>query len=101
MGDKIPADKKTELEGAIAEGKAVLENQDADVEALNAPKDKIMEIMQSFAQDLYGQAGPDMAGAAAGAAAGGAGPEAAASEPKQAEGETVDADFEVVDEDKK
>ncbi|ADE54104.1 molecular chaperone DnaK [Coraliomargarita akajimensis] len=100
LGDKIPADKKTELEGAIAEGKAVLENQDADADALKAPKEKIMNIMQSFAQDLYGQpgaegAGPDMAGAAG--AAGGA----AQSEPKQAEGETVDADFEVVDEDKK
>lgn len=99
LGDKIPADKKTELEGAIAEGKAVLENQDADVDALKAPKEKIMNIMQSFAQDLYGQqgaegaAGPDMSGAAAGGAA--------SSEPKKAEGETVDADFEVVDEDKK
>ena len=103
LGDKIPADKKTELESAIAEAKGVLENQDADAEALKAPKEKIMEIMQSFAQDLYGQAGaeggagPDMAGAAAGAAAGGA----AQSEPKQAEGETVDADFEVVDDEKK
>ncbi|MEO0511226.1 MAG: molecular chaperone DnaK [Verrucomicrobiota bacterium] len=103
LGDKIPADKKTELEGAIAEGKAVLENQDADVDALKAPKEKIMNIMQSFAQDLYGQAGaegaagpgPDMsAGAAAGSAAD--------SEPKPAQdAETVDADFEVVDDDKK
>ena len=104
LGDKIPADKKTELEGAIAEGKAVLENQDADVESLKAPKEKIMEIMQSFAQDLYGQAGaegagPDMSGmggAAAGGAAEGQG------EPKPAQdAETVDADFEVVDDDNK
>ncbi|MGB1127602.1 MAG: molecular chaperone DnaK [Opitutales bacterium] len=101
LGDKIPADKKTELEGAIAEAKAVLENQEAEVDTLKAPKEKIMNIMQSFAQDLYGQAGaegaagPDMA---AGAAAGGA----ADSEPKPAQdAETVDADFEVVDDDKK
>ncbi|MGB0408941.1 MAG: molecular chaperone DnaK [Opitutales bacterium] len=101
LGDKISADKKTELEGAIAEAKAVLENQEAEVDALKAPKEKIMNIMQSFAQDLYGQAGaegaagPDMA---AGAAAGGA----ADSEPKPAQdAETVDADFEVVDDDKK
>ncbi|MGB0272112.1 MAG: molecular chaperone DnaK [Opitutales bacterium] len=94
MGDKIPADKKTELEAAIAEGKAVLENQDADAEALKAPKTKIMEIMQSFAQDLYGQAGAE-AGSGADAGAG-----AADAEPKQAEGETVDADFEVVDDEK-
>jgi molecular chaperone DnaK len=99
LGDKIPADKKTELEAAIAEGKAVLENQEADVDALKAPKDKIMEIMQSFAEEMYSQQ------AAEGAAAG---PEGAApggdatSEPKPAQdAETVDADFEVVDEDKK
>jgi molecular chaperone DnaK len=99
LGDKIPADKKTELEAAIAEGKAVLENQEADVDALKAPKDKIMEIMQSFAEEMYSQQ------AAEGAATG---PEGAApggdatSEPKPAQdAETVDADFEVVDEDKK
>jgi molecular chaperone DnaK len=95
MGDKIPEDKKSELEGAIVEAKAVLDNQEADVEALKAPKDKIMEIMQSFAEDLYkAQAAEEGAAAPEG--------EGASSEPKQAEdAETVDADFEVVDEDKK
>jgi len=95
MGDKIPDDKKSELEGAIVEAKAVLENQEADVEALKAPKDKMMEIMQSFAEDLYkAQAAEEGAAAPEG--------EGASSEPKQAEdAETVDADFEVVDEDKK
>lgn len=97
LGDKIPADKKTELEGAIAEAKAVLENQEADADALKAPKDKIMEIMQSFAQDLYAQQGAEGAEAGPEATAG-----AADSEPKPAEdAETVDADFEVVDDDKK
>lgn len=95
LGEKIPAEKKTELEGAIAEAKAVLENQEADTDALKAPKEKIMEVMQSFAEDLYGQAGAE----------GAAGPEAAAggaeSEPKKADDDAVDADFEVVDDDKK
>ena len=95
MGDKIPEDKKSELEGVIAEAKAVLENQEADVEALKAPKDKMVEIMQSFAEELYkAQAAEQAAAAQEG--------EGASSEPKQAEdAETVDADFEVVDEDKK
>ncbi len=95
MGDKIPEDKKSELEGAIVEAKAVLENQEADVEALKAPKDRMMEIMQSFAEELYkAQAAEEGAAAPEG--------ESAGSEPKQAEdAETVDADFEVVDEDKK
>lgn len=97
LGDKIPADKKTELEAAIAEAKTVLENQEADAEALKAPKDKIMEIMQSFAQDLYSQQAAEGGAAGPEAAAGGAD-----SEPKPAEdAETVDADFEVVDDDKK
>ena len=95
LGEKIPEEKKTELEGAITEAKAVLENQEADVEALKAPKEKIMEVMQSFAEDIYSQEGAEGAGPE--------GPEAgeAQSEPKKADGETVDADFEVVDEDKK
>jgi molecular chaperone DnaK len=99
LGDKIPADKKTELEAAIAEGKAVLENQDADVDALKAPKDKITEIMQSFAEEMYSQQA---------AGSGAAGPEGAATdgdasgEPMPAQdAETVDADFEVVDEEDK
>lgn len=99
LGDKIPADKKTELEAAIAEGKSVLENQDADAEALKAPKEKINSIMQSFAEEIYKQQ------AAEGPEGGGAGPEASAdesdtsSEPKKAE--AVDADFEVVDDEEK
>ena len=96
LGEKIPADKKAALEEAIKEGKAVLENQDADIDALKAPKEKITEIMQSFAEEMYSQA------AAEGDAAAGAGTNNSdSSEPKQAEGETVDADFEVVDEDEK
>ena len=93
LGDKIPADKKTELEGAITEAKAVLENQDADADSLKTPKEKIMEVMQSFAQDLYSQEGAD-------------GGQAASEEPtsddsKKGEDDAVDADFEVVDDDKK
>ena len=55
-----------------------------------------MQIMQSFAQDLYGQAGAEGAGAQPGdpAAAG----EGAAKAP---DADTVDADFEVVDDEKK
>ena len=71
MGDKIPEDKKSELEGAIVEAKAVLENQEADVEALKAPKDRMMEIMQSFAEELYkAQAAEEGAAAPEGESAG-------------------------------
>ncbi len=100
FGDKIPAEKKGELEKAIAEAKAVLENQDADIEAFKAPKEKIMNVMQSFAQDIQGQQGGEGV-AGSGPDANASGPEASASEPKKTEGETIDADFEVVDHDKK
>ena len=73
----------------------VLENQDADADSLKAPVEKISGIMQSFAQDLYGQQGAEAASGADINSADGA------TEPKQAEAETVDADFEVVDEEKK
>jgi len=96
LGDKIPADKKTELEGALAEGKTVLENQEADADALKAPKERIMEVMQSFAQDLYSQQAAE-----GGAAPGGDAGDAGEGESKKADDDAVDADFEVVDEDKK
>ena len=95
LGDKIPADKKAELEEAIAEAKVVLENQDADADSLKAPVEKISGIMQSFAQDLYGQPAAEAASGEDMNSADGA------TEPKQAEAETVDADFEVVNEEKK
>jgi hypothetical protein len=54
-----------------------------------------MTIMQSFAQDLYGQAGAEGAAGPEGAEAG------EAAQGKAPEADTVDADFEVVDDEKK
>jgi len=96
MGDKLPADKKSELESAVTEAKSVLENSDADADQLNSAKDKISNILQAFAQEMYAQAGAE----------GGENPEAQASPSPESSAagnaETVDADFEVLDdEDKK
>ena len=94
LGDKIPADKKTELEAAVTEAKSVLENQDSDAAALKASKEKITGILQSFAEEMYRQQASEGASGNAASEA----PESddgSTSEPKQAE--TVDADFEVVD----
>jgi len=52
-----------------------------------------MEVMQSFAQDLYSQQGAEGGQAA--------GEEATSDESKKSEDDAVDADFEVVDDDKK
>lgn len=94
LGDKIPADKKTELQAAIDEAKEVLKNQEAGADALKAPKEKLLAVMQTFAQDLYSQAGAGDAGAAGA-------DEAKAADSKKADSDAVDADFEVVDEDDK
>ena len=96
MGDKLPADKKSELESAVTEAKQVLENSDAEAEQLNSAKEKISNILQAFAQEMYAQAGAE----------GGENPEAQASPSPESSAsgnaETVDADFEVLDdEDKK
>jgi molecular chaperone DnaK len=94
-GDKIPADKKTEFEAAIAEAKKDLESEDS------ARMKASMEKLTKLGGELYAEA--QKAAQAAGAAA----PEGEASAenpaPKKSEkkADVVDADFEVVDEDKK
>ena len=97
LGDKIPADKKTELEAAISDGKSVLENQDANAEMLKAPKEKITGIMQSFAEEIYKQQAAENPAEATEPQASAEKSKEASSEAKEAE--TVDADFEVVDDD--
>ena len=91
QGDKIPEDKKSELETALAEGKKVLEDGEASSEAMNEAKEKISAIVQAFAQEMYAQASAEGDPAAQSGDTGQ--PNAT-----KAEGDTVDADFEVVDE---
>ncbi|MBK1877014.1 molecular chaperone DnaK [Pelagicoccus mobilis] len=100
-GDKLPADKKAPIEGAIAEGKKALESDNSD--EIKAALENLSKIGAELYQEAAaaGAAGDPMGGAGAppppppGADAG----EPAQSEPKQAD--VVDADFEVVDDDKK
>jgi molecular chaperone DnaK len=94
QGDKIPEDKKSELEAALGEGKKVLENQEATAEEMNAEKEKISTIVQAFAQEMYAQAGAegDPSAQAGDPSSAGAG---ASADNNQAD--TVDADFEVID----
>jgi molecular chaperone DnaK len=91
LGDKIPADKKSELEAAVADGKKALEENDTD--KIKASIEKINGIFQGIASNLYSQAG-------AADAAQGAGSTGAASS-QQTDPDVVDADFEVIDDDSK
>ena len=103
VGDKIPPEKKEAMDAAVADGKKVLENQEASAEELKAALDKLNEAFSAAAEDIYKNMTPDQQQAAAeaaeGVAAGGATGSAASAKPEDEN--VVDADFEVVDDDKK
>jgi molecular chaperone DnaK len=94
-GDKLPADKKTEIEAVLAEGKTALATDNPD--EMKAATEKIQTVFAGMAQDMYPQG--DAEGAAPPPPQGDAETDAGSSKP--ADDDVVDADFEVVDEDKK
>jgi molecular chaperone DnaK len=99
LGDKLPAEKKTEIEGKINAVREALKGSDSD--AIKVAYDDLQNKFQSVSEELYKQAA-SAAGPAGGAGPGpqaSGGPEAA--QEKKADGDVVDAEFEVVDEDKK
>ncbi len=88
-GDKIPADKKTELEGAIAEAKTKLTSEVLD--EIKAATERLQNVSHQIAQDMY------QAGQAPGADAG-AEQAQADTNPGDNKGDddVVDADFKEV-----
>ncbi len=82
LGDKVPADAKSEAESAIAEAKSALEG--TDVDAIKAATEKMQQAGYKLAEVVY-----STEGAAAGA-------QAAAAETAPAD-DTLEADYEVVD----
>src|SRR5881398_2896175 len=104
LGDKIPGDKKKQVEDAIAAVRDAINRNDA--EAMKRTYDELQNKFQEISADLYKQASAQ-AGPPPGAA--GPGPEAqprggaeeGAGPAKRGEGDVVDAEFEVVDDDKK
>ncbi len=89
-GDKLPGDKKSEIEKSIADVREALKG--SDIDAIKSAHDKLEKQFQEVSADLYKQA-------AAGAEAS-AGPEEPNSNEKK-DDNVVDAEFEMVDEDKK
>ena len=85
LGDKVPADAKTQAEEAIAETKTALEG--TDIDAIKAATEKIQQAGYKLAEVVY-----STEGAAAGA-------QAAAAETAPAD-DTIEADYEVVDDEK-
>ena len=86
LGDKVPADVKSEAEAAIADAKKVLEG--SDVDAIKQAGEKLQEVAYKLAQMVYADAQQASAGGDAPAGRG------------NADDDVVDADYEVVDDDK-
>ncbi len=86
LGDKVPADVKSEAEAAIADAKKVLEGSDVDV--IKQAGEKLQEVAYKLAQMVYADAQQASAGGDAPAGSG------------NADDDVVDADYEVVDDDK-
>lgn len=90
-GDKVPADKKAELEGAISEAKTKLTSESLD--EIKAATERLQNVAHSLAQYMYAQPGAE-AGANPGA-----GPEASAgakADKKDDGDDVVDADYKEV-----
>jgi molecular chaperone DnaK len=93
LGDKIPADKKGDVEKAVEKVRETLKG--SDVEAIKTAYTDLQNQFQGISADLYKNAGATAEGGGeAGAAAG-------ATAKKDSKSDVVDAEFEVVDEDKK
>ena len=86
LGDKVPADVKSEAEAAIADAKKVLEG--SDVDAIKQAGEKLQEVAYKLAQMVYADAQQASANGDAPAGSG------------NADDDVVDADYEVVDDDK-
>lgn len=83
LGEKAPADMKSQAEEAIAEAKSALEGSDMD--AIKAATEKLQQAGYKLAEVVYSTEGAA------------AGEQAAAAETTPAD-ETIEADYEVVDE---
>ncbi len=71
LGDKVSAERKQEIEDAVAKVRAALPGEDAA--AINAASEALMELVQKLGAEAYQQAGPTAEGGAEGDA-GGEGP---------------------------
>ena len=102
LGDKIPADKKTSIEEAIADVRKALEGSDTD--AIKTAQETLQNRFQEISADLYKQAAASAQAGAGGTGhdmPGAEGGESAAGGKGRGNEDVVDAEFEMVDEDKK
>jgi molecular chaperone DnaK len=101
LGDKVPEDKRKEVEDAIKAVREAIEKNDTD--AMKKTYDDLQNKFQEVSADLYKQAAASAGPGPGSDAGGGPGPDARPQDegPRKDQGDVVDAEFEVVDEDKK
>jgi molecular chaperone DnaK len=101
LGDKIPEDKRKQVEDAIKAVREAIEKNDTD--AMKRTYDDLQNKFQEVSADLYKQAAASAGPPPGAEAGGGPGPDARPQDegPRKDQGDVVDAEFEVVDEDKK
>jgi molecular chaperone DnaK len=101
LGDKVPEDKRKQVEEAIKAVREAIEKNDTD--AMKRTYDDLQNKFQEVSADLYKQAAASAGPGPGPDAGGGPGPQARPQDegPRKDQGDVVDAEFEVVDEDKK
>jgi molecular chaperone DnaK len=98
LGDKVPDDKKKEIEEAIAKVRETLKGQDTD--AIQSAYTDLQNKFQAVSENLYknASANAQSADVPPGPQPGPQGQQAGG---KKGDGDAIDAEFEVVDEEKK
>jgi len=101
LGDKVPADKRKQVEDAIKTVRDAIERNDTD--AMRRGYDDLQNRFQEVSADLYKQAAASAGPGAHSNMGEQAGPQSHEQEegPRKDQGDVVDAEFEVVDQDKK
>ncbi len=100
LGDKVPADTKSDVEAKAAALKDVLGNEDAPVDDIKAKTEELQQASYKLAEIAYSDANGAAGGAAApGNQASGSYDTSGAADATGDDAEVVDADYEVVDDD--
>ena len=97
LGDKVPADAKSQAEGAIEQAKTAL--QGTDIEAIKSATEALQEAGYKLAEIVYSQNGAQGASGFDPAAAAAAAAAAQGAQSAPADDGTIEADYEVVDPD--
>jgi len=96
-GDKVPAELKTRLDGAVERARRALKGD--DLSEIRAAQDELQRAFSEAGQAFYAQ-GQDAAAAASGSAGGASTAGGAAGGDAPAQDDVVEADYEIVDDKK-